>query len=278
MNMMAACWTRVGRPAMGECAIRLHFSEWIKAAGVSLIAISAMLISGTACAQGVSPSQAGHASSDRVGAGEIIVTAQRREESVHKIPISISALSGDQLRGMNIRDVADLTRVVPGFASDITRKPNRDANWTSLDYPGPVSNGYTLRTAGDGPDGSGYLVAITFVDNPPNDARIVEEAQFGPVLPIMKFSLVDEAVACANASDYGLAGSVWSKDEKAALAIAERLETGTVRGNEALHMTPFTSFGGHKQSGMGVENGIDGMLEYSDPQTIALRKAERSEV
>ncbi|MGB3803789.1 MAG: aldehyde dehydrogenase family protein [Sphingopyxis granuli] len=133
--------------------------------------------------------------------------------------------------------------------------------------------GYALRTAGEVPDGPGYFVPITFVDNPPDDARIVAEEQFGPVLPLMKFDSVDEAVARANASDYGLAGSVWSKDEQAALAIAGRLETGTVWINEALHVTPFASFGGHKQSGMGVENGIDGMLEYTNPQTIVLRKA-----
>lgn len=138
------------------------------------------------------------------------------------------------------------------------------------------AQGYALRTPGAAPDGPGYFVPITFVDNPPDDARIVAEEQFGPVLPLMKFSAVDDAVARANASDYGLAGSVWSRDEQAALAVAQRLETGTVWINESLHVTPFASFGGHKQSGVGVENGIDGMLEYTNPQTIVLRKSDGS--
>lgn len=135
------------------------------------------------------------------------------------------------------------------------------------------AQGYALRSPGTPQDGPGYFVPITFVDNPPDDARIVAEEQFGPVLPLMKFRSVDDAVARANASDYGLAGSVWSKDEQVALAIAQRLETGTVWINESLHVTPFASFGGHKQSGVGVENGVDGMLEYTNPQTIVLRKS-----
>jgi acyl-CoA reductase-like NAD-dependent aldehyde dehydrogenase len=135
------------------------------------------------------------------------------------------------------------------------------------------AQGYALRTPSAVPNGPGYFVPITFVDNPPDDARIVAEEQFGPVLPLMKFRTVDEAVARANASDYGLAGSVWSKDEGVALDIAQRLETGTVWINESLHVTPFASFGGHKQSGLGVENGINGMLEYTNPQTVVLRKS-----
>ena len=91
-----------------------RFSGWSRAAAVSLVAVAAMSAGDAAHAQDAA-AQKESASGGAPGVGEIIVTAQRREESVNKVPISITALSGDQLRDMNIRDVADLTRVVPGF-------------------------------------------------------------------------------------------------------------------------------------------------------------------
>ena len=114
--------------------------------------------------------------------------------------------------------------------------------------------GYNFLTGGDtDPSGTGYYVPITILDNPPEDARIVAEEQFGPVMPLMKFSSVDEAIARANASEYGLAGAIWSKDTDAAVEIAEQLETGTVWINEFMHLSPFAPFGGHKQSGLGAD-------------------------
>ena len=135
------------------------------------------------------------------------------------------------------------------------------------------AKGYTFLMGGETLETPGYFVPITILDNPPEDARIVQEEQFGPVLPLLKFDDIDEAVARANASDYGLGGSVWSADENAALAVAERLQSGTVWVNETQHLTPFASFGGHKQSGVGVENGLEGLAEYTNPQTIVVRKS-----
>ena len=134
-------------------------------------------------------------------------------------------------------------------------------------------NGYNFLTGGDtDPSGTGYYVPITILDNPPEDARIVAEEQFGPVMPLMKFSSVDEAIARANASEYGLAGAIWSKDTDAAVAIAEQLETGTVWINEFMHLSPFAPFGGHKQSGFGAEYGIDGLKEFTYPQVITVKR------
>ena len=134
-------------------------------------------------------------------------------------------------------------------------------------------NGYNFLTGGDtDPSGTGYYVPITILDNPPEDARIVAEEQFGPVMPLMKFSTVDEAIARANASEYGLAGAIWSKDTDAAVEIAEQLETGTVWINEFMHLSPFAPFGGHKQSGFGAEYGIDGLKEFTYPQVITVKR------
>lgn len=134
-------------------------------------------------------------------------------------------------------------------------------------------NGYKFLVGGDvDPSGSGYYVPITILDNPPEDARIVAEEQFGPVMPLMKFSSDDEVIARANNSDYGLAGAVWTKDTERGVKIAEQLETGTVWINEFLHLSPFAPFGGHKQSGFGAEYGIEGLKEFTYSQVITVKK------
>ncbi|MXO75721.1 aldehyde dehydrogenase family protein [Altererythrobacter aerius] len=134
-------------------------------------------------------------------------------------------------------------------------------------------NGYKFLVGGDvDPSGSGYYVPITILDNPPEDARIVAEEQFGPVMPLMKFSTTEEAIARANASEYGLAGAVWTGDTDKGVEVAEQLETGTVWVNEYLHLSPFTPFGGHKQSGFGTEYGIEGLKEFTYPQVITVKK------
>lgn len=133
--------------------------------------------------------------------------------------------------------------------------------------------GYKFLVGGDhDPNVPGYYVPITILDNPPEDARIVAEEQFGPVMPLMKFSSDEEVIERANNSDYGLAGAVWTKDTDRGVRIAEQLETGTVWINEYLHLSPFAPFGGHKQSGFGAEYGKEGLLEFTYPQVITVRK------
>ncbi|MEO1729487.1 MAG: aldehyde dehydrogenase family protein, partial [Pseudomonadota bacterium] len=134
-------------------------------------------------------------------------------------------------------------------------------------------NGYKFLTGGDtDPSGTGYFVPLTILDNPPEDARIVAEEQFGPVMPLMKFSTEDEVIERANNSEYGLAGAVWTADTEKGQEIAERMETGTVWINEFMHLSPFAPFGGHKQSGFGAEYGKDGMKEFTYPQVITVKK------
>ncbi len=122
------------------------------------------------------------------------------------------------------------------------------------------------------PGEAGYFVAPTLVDNPPEDARIVREEQFGPVLPLLRYTDVDEAVDRANNSEYGLGASVWSADTEAARAVAARLEAGTVWVNEVMHLDPHVAFGGLKQSGIGVESGHEGLLEFTQPRTLTVKR------
>ena len=100
---------------------------------------------------------------------------------------------------------------------------------------------------------------------------MVEEA-FGPVLPLLKWSDLDDVIARANDTEYGLAGAVWSADVSKALEVAHRLDTGTVWINQNLQSTPFTPLAGAKQSGFGQENGLAGLMEFTRPKSIFIPK------
>ncbi|WP_205956759.1 aldehyde dehydrogenase family protein [Pseudoxanthomonas winnipegensis] len=139
------------------------------------------------------------------------------------------------------------------------------------------ANKLRFLLGGDIPDQPGYLVPITLIDNPPDDSRVVREEAFGPVLPLLKFKDVDEVVARANDTEYGLAASVWSRDVEAARKVAERIDAGTVWINEIHTFSPHVAFGGRKQSGIGIENALEGLAEYTAVQTLAINRAQASD-
>lgn len=130
------------------------------------------------------------------------------------------------------------------------------------------AQGYRFLLGDDAeiPD-TGFFIPVTIIDNPPEDSRIVQEEQFGPVLPLLRFDDLDAVIEKANATDFGLGGSVWGPPEEA-LAVAHRLDTGMVWVNEFGSLAPSQPFGGRKQSGFGVENGLGGLLEFMTPHTI----------
>jgi acyl-CoA reductase-like NAD-dependent aldehyde dehydrogenase len=135
------------------------------------------------------------------------------------------------------------------------------------------ANGLVLLQGAQTPD-KGYFIPITLVDNPPEASRVVQEEAFGPILPMLKFRDVDDVISRANDSPYGLAGAVWSKDVPKAMEIARRMETGTVWINQNLKLRADTPFAGRKQSGFGVENGMEGLLEYMAPQAVYVAHGE----
>ncbi|EQB13424.1 aldehyde dehydrogenase family protein [Sphingobium lactosutens] len=138
------------------------------------------------------------------------------------------------------------------------------------------ADGLKFLAGGTIPDGKGYFVPITIIDNPPKTSRVVVEEAFGPVLPLLRFDDIDEVVARANNTEYGLAASVWSRDADAAEAIARRLETGTVWINEIYSFSPHVAFGGHEQSGVGIENAMEGLAEYTNSQTIVINRTSQA--
>jgi acyl-CoA reductase-like NAD-dependent aldehyde dehydrogenase len=117
-------------------------------------------------------------------------------------------------------------------------------------------------------DAPGYFYPTTLVADIDNDNPLVAEEQFGPALPIIKYSTVDEAVAKANALDVGPGASVWSSDLNAAREVASRIQAGTVWINKHGAVDPRVPFGGAKQSGYGLEFGVEGLKALGVPQVI----------
>ncbi|MEN3360244.1 MAG: aldehyde dehydrogenase [Mycobacteriales bacterium] len=135
-----------------------------------------------------------------------------------------------------------------------------------------VADGAVLACGGaEPPDGlsRGYFVRPTVFAEVRPDATIAQEEIFGPVLSIIPYGDVDEAVEIANGTPYGLAGAVWSADQDAALAVARRLRTGQVDVNGG-RFNPLAPFGGYKQSGNGRELGRYGLEEFLEVKAIQL--------
>lgn len=130
-----------------------------------------------------------------------------------------------------------------------------------------------IIAGGNVPDGPGYFVPLTVVRDIEDGTRVVDEEPFGPVLPIIKYSDIEDALSRANSSDYGLGGSVWSSDENRAAAIAQRLDAGTVWVNQHCAFGPHIPFPPAKHSGIGVEWGKEGLQELTAMQVVNINKA-----
>jgi len=121
---------------------------------------------------------------------------------------------------------------------------------------------------GDVPGGAGYFIKPTIVRDIEDGTRLVDEEQFGPVLPVIKFSDNNDAVARANASPYGLGGSIWSSNPDRAYDLALKMESGSVWVNKHAELAPNIPFGGSKSSGLGTELGEEGLAEFTQLQVI----------
>lgn len=134
------------------------------------------------------------------------------------------------------------------------------------------AHGARILCGGSPTGGAGNFYPLTIVADVTDGVRLVDEEQFGPVLPVIRYSDLDEVIARANASEFGLSGSVWSADINAAAAVAARLECGTAWVNKHAAIAPNVPMGGVKASGMGVEFGEEGLAEYTDMQVISIDK------
>jgi acyl-CoA reductase-like NAD-dependent aldehyde dehydrogenase len=132
--------------------------------------------------------------------------------------------------------------------------------------------GARILAGGEVPAGGGYFVTPTIVANIAEDSRLVQEEQFGPIVPVLKFTDEDDAVRRANDTRFGLAGSVWSRDPERAAAIAARLEVGTAWVNQHRATSATVPFGGAKESGMGRQYSELGLKENMEPQVVSVLK------
>ncbi len=130
----------------------------------------------------------------------------------------------------------------------------------------------TIVAGGNVIERDGFFIEPTIVRDVTDGDRIVDEEQFGPILPVIRFTDIDEVIARANNTSYGLGGSVWSADVERAAELATRVESGTVWVNQHLDFGPHIPFGGAKQSGIGLEFAEEGLNEFTQVQVINIAK------
>ena len=131
-----------------------------------------------------------------------------------------------------------------------------------------VRSGARAVAGGAARPGDGYFFEPTILADVSDGTRIVDEEQFGPALPVIAYRDLDDAVERANATHFGLSGSVWSADPERGAEVAARLECGTAWSNTHLVLQPHQPFGGAKWSGLGVENGPWGLLGFTEMQVL----------
>ncbi len=134
------------------------------------------------------------------------------------------------------------------------------------------SDGGRFVAGGKRIDRAGYFFEPTVVADLTDGTRLVDEEPFGPIVPIIKYTDIEEVIERANRNDQGLGGSVWSSDPAKAAALAQRLECGSAWVNDHGALQPDAPFGGVKQSGMGVEFGLYGLEEFTSIQTLKITK------
>lgn len=171
--------------------------------------------------------------------------------------------------------IAKKTKVGPGMEPDSQLGPiqNRMQYEKVLSVLEEVKKTDARIVAGGSPSsGKGFFLDPTIVTNIKEGSCLVDEETFGPILPIIAYRDLDEVIDRANDTAYGLGGSVWGNDVERATEVAGRLNCGTAWVNQHLVFGPNIPFGGAKQSGIGVEGGIEGLKEFTQAQVLNIKK------
>ncbi|WP_421793716.1 aldehyde dehydrogenase family protein [Hydrocarboniphaga effusa] len=166
--------------------------------------------------------------------------------------------------------IAGAAKVGPGLEADTRLGPvqNRDQYEKVLALIEETRGVGKIIAGGDRPAGAGYFINPTIVRDIREGARLVDEEQFGPVVPVIRYSDLDEVIERANATGFGLGNSVWSSNPERAAAVAARLESGTVWINQHGDTGPTIPFAGAKLSGMGAEYAEEGLAELTQIKVV----------
>ncbi|MFL4477342.1 aldehyde dehydrogenase [Paeniglutamicibacter sp. ORCA_105] len=199
----------------------------------------------------------GHSGQVCAALTRILVPRHRQEEVVERIKAVMESVK--------IGDPREADTVIGPLAAE--RQRERVESYIEIGK----SEGARLVTGGGRPAGldTGWYVEPTLFADVTPGMRIAQEEIFGPVLSVIPYDSIDEAVDIANGTEYGLSGAVYAKDDATAEAIARRIRTGQISVN-SWGMNVLQPFGGYKQSGLGREGGVEGLSEFLETKLIQL--------
>ncbi len=129
-----------------------------------------------------------------------------------------------------------------------------------------------IIAGGVGHSGPGYFIRPTIVRDISDDARLVKEEQFGPVMPVLSYDDLDDVINRANDTPFGLGGTIWTSDPERGLEVAKRVDSGIMWVNQHMMVMPDIPAGGSKQSGLGAELGIEGYCEFTQNHVVYMAK------
>jgi acyl-CoA reductase-like NAD-dependent aldehyde dehydrogenase len=225
---------------LGGKSAQIYFDDAIEHAPLGAMAVVAMT-SGQAC----------------VAATRMLVPRTRRAEVIE----AVSQAYGNLVVG----DPADPATLIGPLISAAQR--DRCERYVEL----AETHGGKVATGGKRPEGlhRGYYFEPTVLDLPDNANPAAQEEIFGPVISILGYEDLDDAVAIANASPYGLSAQVYGHDISAATAVARRLRAGAVNVNTSI-FSAYAPAGGYKQSGLGRERGADGVRSFQEVKHVTI--------
>lgn len=170
--------------------------------------------------------------------------------------------------------IAEATVVDDGLAQGVQIGPVQNkAQYEKLkDFIERARSDGKIIAGGEIIDRTGYFLRPTIVRDVTDGDQIVDDEQFGPILPVIRYSDIDDVITRANASPFGLGASVWSSDIDRATEIANRIESGSVWVNQHIAIGPHIPMAGVKTSGLGVEQAEEGLAEYTQLSVINIAR------